>query len=144
MKHAFSRRAFALLLTTPLIAARAPAHAQGAPAPDQTSIEDFVRGLQKALRDNDARWIAARIKYPARYLAGKTKDVIRTPASFITGYKTYVGPALRAAVLDQNPEDVFNNWQGYMIGGGSPNIWARLEGEGDKARLLIVTINNSK
>ena len=73
-----------------------------------------------------------------------TRAVIRSPAAFIANYRSYIGPRLREAVLAQDPEDVFNNWQGYMIGGGDPNIWAREEGEGDRARLLIVTINNSK
>jgi hypothetical protein len=53
-----------------------------------------------------------------------------------------VSDRLRSAVLTQDPERVFENWQGLMVGDGSHNIWLRESGEGAGARYEIVTIND--
>ena len=114
------------------------------PRDEPDARHKFVVDLQRAVAASDAKWIAAHIKYPARHGAGKVNGLIRSPGFFVKNYATLVGPKLRAAILAQDPANVFENWQGVMIGGGNPNIWARLSGEGDNARYLIVTINNAK
>jgi hypothetical protein len=121
-----------------------PARAQQDPRDLPSAKEAFITGLQKAIRENDAGWIASRIKYPARYFQNKSKALIRTPGYFKANYQTLIGPKLRAAVLAQNLNDFLDNWQGVMIGEGGTNIWAREVGEGPTARYLIVTINNDK
>ncbi len=124
------------------LAIAGPARADPRDAPD--ARETFVMDLQKAIRASDAKWIAARLKYPARHGAGKAGGLIRSPVFFMKNYAWLVGPKLRAAILAQDPVDVFENWQGVMIGAGDANVWARLTGEGDRTRYLIVTINNPK
>jgi len=49
---------------------------------------------------------------------------------------------LRAAVLAQDPADVFKNSQGLMIGDGYYNIWVRDAGDGTTVNYQIITINN--
>jgi hypothetical protein len=47
-------------------------------------------------------------------------------------------------VLAQDPENVFENWQGLMVGDGSYSIWVHNEGDGLDERYFIVTINDKE
>jgi hypothetical protein len=102
----------------------------------------FVRDLQRALRSDDRAWIADHMSYPVRY-HGKVAGVIRNRSDFVRNYARLVSERLRSAILAQRPEEVFENWQGLMIGDGAHNMWARDTAPGDAARYEIVTINDS-
>lgn len=82
------------------------------------------------------------MSYPVNYF-GKQKVVIRGKTSFINNYASFVTPKLRASVLAQDPADVFENWQGAMIGGGNENIWITQVGDSDNAPYQIITINDA-
>jgi hypothetical protein len=60
-------------------------------------------------------------------------------------FSPVIDAELRAAVLAQDPRNLFENWQGVMIGEGPHNIWIRdaIGGDGSQPRYRIVTINNS-
>ena len=137
------RTAAALLLAAmsfdPLPAQTQPAHAE-AELPAKLAI---ARDLQRALRENDRSWIADRIRYPLRY-HGRMVAVIRNRDDFLRNYARFVSDRLRTAILIQDPEQVFENWQGLMIGAGTHNMWLRESGEGEAARYEIVTINDSR
>ena len=102
-----------------------------------------VRELQRALREDDRTWLADHIRYPLRY-HGRTIAVVRNRTEFLRNYASLVSDRLRSAILMQDPDRVFENWQGMMIGGGAHNIWLRESGEGAKARYEIVTINDAR
>lgn len=102
----------------------------------------FVRDLQQALRKNDRGWIADHLHYPVRY-NGRVANVIRNRNDFVRNYAGLVSDRLRAAVLAQEPDRVFENWQGIIIGDGGHNMWARDTEAGEAARYGIVTINAS-
>ena len=120
-----------------------PASAQQDPRDSPSVKESFIIDLQKAVRENNASWIASHIKYPARYFQNKKSALIRTPEYFKANYQKIIGPKLRTAVLKQSLNDFLENWQGVMIGDGGTNIWAREFGNSPKARYLIVTINDN-
>jgi hypothetical protein len=102
----------------------------------------FVRDLQRALRSDDRSWIADHMSYPVRY-HGKMASVIRNRNDFMRSYARLVSERLRGAILAQQPDEVFENWQGLMIGDGTHNMWARDTASGDATRYEIVTINDS-
>ncbi len=104
---------------------------------------DAVRNLQRALREHDRAWLADRIRYPLRY-HGRMVAVIRNRSDFLRNYDSFVSDRLRTAILMQDPDRVFENWQGMMIGDGTHNMWLRESGEGDAARYEIVTINDTR
>ncbi|ODR95437.1 hypothetical protein AUC69_02765 [Methyloceanibacter superfactus] len=111
--------------------------------PPATAI---VLALQDAVRTNDKDWFVAHLHFPVRYF-GKTKHVIRSKDWFLSHYDTIIGPELKAAILGQDPEDIFKNYQGLMVGGGSHNIWLEDFGDpggGIPSRFEIITINNSE
>jgi hypothetical protein len=116
----------------------------GGPAWAQSEVQAkpaAVLQLQRALRDHDRAWLADHVRYPLRY-HGRAVAVIRNRSDFLRNYDTIVSDRLRSAVLTQDPERVFENWQGLMVGDGSHNIWLRESGEGAGARYEIVTIND--
>ncbi len=103
----------------------------------------IVSDLQRALRENDRAWLADRIRYPLRY-HGRMVAVIRNRGEFLRNYGSIVSDRLRTAILMQDPDRVFENWQGIMVGDGPHNMWLRESGEGDAARYEIVTINDTR
>lgn len=103
----------------------------------------FVTALQQAIRTDDKTWLAEHTRYPLRY-NGDRKRPIRNKAAFVKNYSAIIGVKLRAFVLAQDPENVFENWQGMMVGDGSYNIWVHNEGDGLDERYLIITINDNE
>ncbi len=103
--------------------------------------EAFVAGLQKAIGADDKEWLAAHLHFPVHYYGAKTQ-AIPNQAWFLRRYATVIGPKLKAAVLAQDPEQVFENWQGLMVGEGSRNIWVRSFGPDLEPKYEIITIND--
>ena len=135
-----ARTCMAVFAALMLLLAPSLARAADDPTPD----EAFVIALQKALRDNDKGWFAAHIHYPAKYF-GRRRVIIRSRAAVLKNFKTLLGgEKLRANVLDQDPQKLFRNYQGIMIGQGSHNIWIDNFGKDDVVRYEIVTINDSE
>ena len=102
----------------------------------------LVAELQGAVRTDDKTWLAAHLHYPVRYY-GRKDELIRSKAWFNKHYAIVIGPELKAALLAQDPEDIFENWQGIMVGEGSRNIWLRNFGADTEPKYEIITINNS-
>jgi hypothetical protein len=111
-------------------------------ADDMPVKEAFVMALQQAVRTGDKSWLADHARYPLRY-NGRSNISIRDKASFVKNYPTIIGRKLRAAVLAQDPENVFENWQGMMVGGGNHNIWVRDAGSsGLDQHYELIAIND--
>jgi hypothetical protein len=102
----------------------------------------IVMQLQQAVRANDKAWLAAHTRYPLSYF-GSGKRIIRDKAAFIHNYALLFGAKLRAAILAQNPANVFENWQGLMVGEGRYNVWVRDASDGGASHYQIVAINGS-
>jgi hypothetical protein len=106
--------------------------------------EAFVMALQQAIRTGDKSWLADHVRYPLRY-NGRSNISIRNKAAFVKNNPTIIGRKLRAAVLAQDPENVFENWQGMMIGEGNHNIWVRDAGSsGVDQHYELITINDAE
>lgn len=131
-----SRPGLASCLVLIAIATGAPAAAQEIPLKQQ-----FVADLQNALRANDKNWLAGHMRYPVRYY-GKRTMLIRNKAWLANNYKSVIGAKLCTAVLAQDPGNVFENWQGLMVGEGNHNIWVRNTGDGSHEHYEIITIND--
>lgn len=102
----------------------------------------FIAELQRAVRGHDVAWLSAHLRYPLRYHTA-CKSLIRTKSWFVKNYPSIFDAKLRAAVLAQTPDRVFENWQGIMVGEGSRNIWIRDVANGPPPRYQIITINNT-
>jgi hypothetical protein len=104
--------------------------------------ETLVMALQQAVRNGDKSWLADHTRYPLRF-NGRANISIRNKTSFVKNYPTIIGSKLRAAVLAQDPENVFENWQGMMVGEGNHNIWIRDAGSnGLDQHYELIAIND--
>jgi hypothetical protein len=116
---------------------------QAGNAADQSSDRVFLLDLQKALRTNDKNWLAEHMHYPASYY-GPNFVMIKNRASFDSHYPMLIGPKLRAIVLAQDPDQLFRDQHGVMIG-SVPNIWFYNFGDGpDHIRYEIITIDDAE
>ncbi len=123
----------------------AMAQAQSEPAPDAERA--FVVSLQQAVGKDDKQWIAEHCAYPVRVgLPGFAQAPDR--ASLIRRYGVIFTPKLKAAILAQDPDQLFHNYQGTMVGAGATNIWIRSSdwnGPSDKPdSFSIITINTAR
>ena len=92
---------------------------------------------------DDKDWLAGHMHYPASYY-GPNFIMIKNRASFDDHYPMLVGPKLRAIVLAQDPDRLFKDRHGIMIG-SDPNIWFYNFGSGpEDVRYEIITINDTE
>ena len=107
---------------------------------------EMILALQDAVRADDKAWFVSHLHFPVRYY-GKTDHIIRSKDWFLSHYATIIGPALKANILAQDPENYLKNYQGLMVGEGSRNIWLEDFGDagaGVASSYQIITINNSE
>ncbi len=98
--------------------------------------------LQHAIHTEDKAWLADHTRYPLRYNA-RSNISVRNKASFVRSYSAIIDEKLRAAVLAQDPKNIFENWQGIMVGEGNHNIWIRDAGSnGLDEHYELITIND--
>jgi hypothetical protein len=110
---------------------------------DASSDRDFLLNLKKAIRTDDRDWLAGHMHYPASYYGPKF-IMIKNRASFDNQYPMLIGPKLRAIVLAQDPDQLFRDRHGIMIG-SDPNIWFYNFGNGpEDIRYEIITINDAE
>jgi hypothetical protein len=81
----------------------------------------LVAELQDAVRTDEKNWLVVHMHFPVRYY-GKSAKLIRSKTWFLQHYATVIGPELKAKLTAQDPNDIFENWQGIMVGEGSRNI----------------------
>ena len=81
----------------------------------------FVAPLQKAVGADDKAWLVAHLHVPVHYYGAKTR-VIRSRAWFLSHYASVMSKEVKAAVLAQDPDQVFENWQGLMVGDRGRNL----------------------
>ena len=135
--------ALLLLLLAPAASGPSTARAQDAGPINYDSA--FVRMLQRALADNDARGFADHLRYPVRWFGPHNQRRMIPNAAWVRAHWTgLIGPELRREVLSQNPDDLFKNYQGIMIGPGLRNIWANVALDATPDHLMIVTINDDE
>ena len=115
------RLVWLLLLLASL--APAPASAQSEPLDSATAshLRAFITELQRAVHQNDSLAVARLVSYPLRVNAPRSIRWVRTRTQFIGRYSRIFTPVVRAAIAAQDPDSVFHNWQGFMIGDGE--VW---------------------
>src|SRR5690349_5956682 len=112
-----ARRLAGLLILAPALVLAGAASAQDAETGPKAE-RAFVVQLQQALRADDVRWIADHCSYPVRVgLPGLAQ--VKDPRTLATNYRRIFTSALKATVLAQDPDQLFRNWQGTMIGDGA-------------------------
>lgn len=106
----------------------------------------FFQELKGAVIRDDRKAVAGLIHYPLDVFAGGRRTVVRTPAELRKRYHEVFNENVIRAVTTQEPNALFANWQGVMLGNGQ--IWFsgvcagkdRAEPCADKA-IKVITVN---
>jgi hypothetical protein len=96
----------------------------------------FLAKLKSAVTRGDQKAVASIVRYPLRLSVGGRETTVRDSAEFLRKYEQIFQPRVAAAILDQDPECLFGNWQGAMVGDGE--VWFQRESSGD---FKIITVN---
>jgi hypothetical protein len=117
-------RLFALAVTLlNLTVLNGRASAQDAQTDSVARDEAHVfRSLQRAIAANDRSSAAALFVYPFRVnRSASSHFAVRTKAELLKSFDKILPDTVRRAIIKQNPDSLFHNWQGSMVGNGA--IW---------------------
>ena len=88
---------------------------------DHTKYQAVIIELQKAVAAHDAAGVAKLISYPIGVKVKGKETVIKSAKAFEQHYDGILTPTITKAVVDQNYDDLFVNYQGIMFGDGQ--VW---------------------
>lgn len=86
----------------------------------------FVKKLQAAIKMDDKNAVANMVSYPMKINKLNNKKVlvhffIRGKQEFLQQYENILTPKNKKYILDNDPKDIFCNYQGAMVGAGT--VW---------------------
>ncbi len=96
-------------------------HPGPATRPDCPDAIAFLAKFQDALKSNDHEAVALLVNYPLLLTGAAGRTQIRSRAQLLSSFDGIFAPAVRSAILKATPDDVWGNYQGFMIGDGV--IW---------------------
>lgn len=133
MEKLFITLALLLLFSGGLAAAAFPVTVQD---------KAFCVSLQQLVQRGDKAKLATLVKYPLKVSVGWGDLIARGPKDFVAHYDEIFSPDVIAAIQKQDPEKLFKNWQGVMVGSGE--VWfgaIKLTNRQQEYSVLIVGVN---
>ena len=119
-----------------------------AQAADTNSLHEAAvfRQLQDAVRSSDTAAITRLFVYPSRVNRSQTSRFwVTSPAVLRRRLNEVLPDTIRRAILQQNPDSLFHNWRGSMVGNGEVWITNVCSDEtGKNCRYGIAAINLPK
>ena len=100
-----------------------------------SQAKSFLVTLQKVVESGDSAKFARLVHYPVR-INGTHVVKITKRSELTRKYASIMTSDVRQAILTQNPECLFANGQGVMIGNGQ--IWFQQESSG---KMKVISIN---
>ena len=95
--------------------------ADSAARPDCPDAIAFLAKFQDALKSNDHEAVAMLVNYPLLLTGAAGRTQVRSRAQLLASFDGIFTPTVRSAILKATPDDVWGNYQGFMIGDGV--IW---------------------
>ncbi|NML27839.1 hypothetical protein [Zoogloea dura] len=117
-------RTRSLALAACLICALGLAHAQDEPGPAGVSsaqLVAFTQKLQAAVAAGQPATVADLVSFPLRVNEEHRKPRYVSRARFVASYSKVFTPHVRAVVVAQDPQTLFQNASGAMFGNGE--VW---------------------
>jgi hypothetical protein len=96
-------------------------HPDPATRPDCPDAIAFLAKFQDALKRNNHEAVALLVNYPLRVTGAAGKTQVRSRAQLLSSFDGIFTATVRSAILKATPDDVWGNYQGFMIGDGV--IW---------------------
>jgi hypothetical protein len=89
--------------------------------PDCPGAIAFFDRVHMALEHDDRQALASLINYPLRTSIDHKQTMVRNRQQFLAHFEEIFDKGVRCEVLSARENDVWGNWQGFMVGGGA--IW---------------------
>jgi hypothetical protein len=89
--------------------------------PDCPDAIAFLAKFQAALQSNHRETVAMLVNYPLLVTGAAGRTHVRSREQLLASFDHIFTPAVRSAILKATPDDVWSNYQGFMIGDGV--IW---------------------
>ena len=105
--------------------------------------KSFVRRLKHSIEIHDEQWVVDNVAMPINVKIYGQKIKINSKHEFIKNYDKIINVNVKNAVLTQDENHLFANWQGIMIGQGQ--IWIGLPCADSQCKIIepfIRAINN--
>ena len=105
----------------------------------------FAREFQDALANRDVDRVATLVKFPLRVNTQGAITLHIGKAQFVKEFDVIFTNAVKKQVLDQDPADLFQNYQGVMFGNGA--VWADefcVSTKRPSCSVLITTVNRQE
>ncbi|MHB8746298.1 MAG: hypothetical protein ACYC7I_07180 [Gammaproteobacteria bacterium] len=81
----------------------------------------FFSQLSYAVSRNNKEWIADHVSFPLTTKINGEKRTFKNREEFLTEYEIIIDSKVKRAVTLQQPNALFKNWRGLMVGNGE--IW---------------------
>lgn len=106
---------------------------------DPQTVLDAFKEVKDAIAKGDQAEVANHILYPLRVNDGPGQTLlVQTRRDFVDQYDAIITPSVTKAIANQNPDNLFVNYQGVMVGNGE--IW--FGGSADTPQVVgIIAIN---
>ena len=102
----------------------------------------FVKNLQIALKSDNRGWISENISYPLKVTTQNGEKIITSKEELLDNFESVFNCDIKKSVKQQDLNNIFNNWQGMMIG-NEGQVWITTTVERDDSeRSWITAINN--
>jgi hypothetical protein len=88
----------------------------------------FLATLKDLIRWDNRPAIAKLVRFPLDLNQGRQTVKIKNKAEFLARYQEIFSPELKSRVLEQQPEEIYSDQRGYMIGNGK--LWFDDWGQG--------------
>lgn len=106
------------------------------------AVEQFVSDVKKAISKGDKIWLAANLFYPLRVrISEKSSIELKNKNQFLLQYDKIFTTAFKSALNNTFSHNLFNNYQGIMIGDGK--LWMNNAVNASEAKPMfqIISIN---
>jgi len=111
----------------------------------EDEIAAFLRALQAAVRSDDPAAVSRLVTYPLRVNRPTAKTRVASASEFVRNYSIIFTSEIRSAVLAQEYDKLFRNWQGFMVGTGE--VWfagSCPDQNCSRHRVGVITVNLPK
>ncbi|MDP4579391.1 MAG: hypothetical protein NWS66_05780 [Saprospiraceae bacterium] len=106
------------------------------------AVEEFVYDAKKAISKGDKIWLAANLFYPIKVrISEKSSVVLKNKNQFLLQYDKIFTTAFKSKLNNTFSHNLFNNYQGVMIGNGEIWINNTLNASEAKPIFQIIAIN---
>lgn len=106
------------------------------------AVEQFVINVKKAVSKGDKIWLAANLFYPLKVrISEKSTVVLKNKNQFLLQYNKIFTTGFTSAMNKTFSHNLFNNYQGVMIGDGEIWINNALNATEAKPMFQIIAIN---